>query len=176
MRNGFNTRKLLYLATLTAAGLVLHLVESWLPPILAFAPGTKVGLANVVTLFALIVFGWREGLIVLLARCLLGSLFSGNIGMGLTYSLSGGLAAYLVMAALYRFLFPRVSLAAVSIAGACAHNLAQLLVASLFVGEIRVFYLLPFTAAASFAAGLFIGLAVHYTVKALPVKYLSLKA
>ncbi|GHV02313.1 heptaprenyl diphosphate synthase subunit I [Clostridia bacterium] len=168
-----NTKKLLYLALLTAAGLVLHLAESWLPPVLVFAPGTKVGLANVVTLFALIVFGWREGLIVLIARCLLGSLFSGNIGMGLVYSLSGGVAAYLVMTVLYSFAFPRVSLAAVGILGACAHNIVQLLVASFFVGEVRVFYLLPFNIAASFAAGMFICLVVQYTIKYLPIKYLE---
>ena len=167
----YSTRKLLYLALLTAVGLILNLVESWwIPPILPY--GTKVGLANVATLFALIVFGWREGLIVLIARCILGSLFGSNIGMGLIYSLSGGLAAFAAMTVLYYFIFPRVSLAAVSILGACAHNIVQLFVASLFIGEIRIFYLLPVYIAASFAAGLFIGLSVQYTVKYLPKKYL----
>ena len=37
----FNTRKLLYLALLTAVGLILHLVEAWLPPFLALAPGFR---------------------------------------------------------------------------------------------------------------------------------------
>ena len=168
-----NTKKLLYLAFLTAVGLILHLVESLLPPILVFAPYTKIGLANVVTLFALIVYGWREGFIVLAARCLLGSIFAGNYGMGLLYSLGGGTAAFLVMVVMYYFVFPRVSLAAVSILGACAHNIVQLFIASLFVGEVRVFYLLPFNIAASFAAGLFICLVVQYTVKYLPKRYLE---
>ena len=168
----FNTGKIIYLAVLTAAALILHLVESWLPPVLVFAPGTKIGLANAATLFTLIVFGFYSAFFVTVARCLLAALFGGNI-FGLAYSLSGGISALIVMALLWRFVYPRISLVSVSILGAVTHNIVQLLVASIFAGQIKVLYLLPFNVAASFIAGIFIGLAVHYTVKALPEKFLK---
>jgi len=147
------------------------LVESWLPPVLVFAPGTKIGLANAATLFTLIIFGVSAAFFVTVARCLLAALFAGNL-FGLAYSLSGGLAALVIMSLFWYFVYPKISLVSVSILGAVAHNITQLFVASLLVGQIKVFYLLPFNIIASFAAGIVIGLAVHYTIKALPNKFL----
>lgn len=167
-----NTQKIVYLAVLTAAALILHLVESWLPPILTFAPGTKIGLANAATLFTLIVFGAFPAFFVTLARCLLAALFAGNI-FGLAYSLSGGLTALLVMSLFWYYIYPKISLVSISILGAVTHNIVQLLVASVFVGQIKVLYLLPFNIIASFVAGIVIGLAVHYMIKVMPVKFLT---
>lgn len=169
-----DARKIVYLAVLTAVALILHLVESWLPPILVFAPGTKVGLANAAALFTLIVFGAPAAFFVTVARCLLAALFSGNL-FGLVYSLSGGLAALAVMSLFWYFVYPKISLVSVSILGAVAHNITQLLVAGLLVGQIKIFYLLPFNIIASFAAGIVIGLAVHYTIKMMPDKYVQKK-
>ncbi len=166
------TREIVYLAVLTAAALILYIVEGWLPPIMTFAPGTKVGLANAVTLFTLIVFGWLPAAIVTLARCLLAAVFGGNL-FGLVYSLSGGCAALVIMSLFWYFLYPRISLVSISILGAVAHNIVQLLAASIFVGQIKVLYLLPTNIIASFAAGIVIGVAVHYTIKAMPDKFLT---
>lgn len=165
-------REIVYLAVLTAVALILHLVESWIPPVLVFAPGVKVGLANAATLFTLIIFGVPAAFFVTAARCLLAALFAGNI-FGLAYSLSGGLAALAVMSLFWYFVYPHVSLVSVSILGAVTHNIVQLFVASLLVGQIKVMYLLPWNVIASFIAGIVIGLAVHYTVKALPQKFLT---
>ena len=162
----------MYLAVLTSAALILHLVETWLPPILTFAPGTKIGLANAVTLFTLMVFGWGATAVLTAARCLLAALFGGNM-FGLLYSLGGGFAALIVMSLAWYFLYPRISVVSISILGAVAHNIVQLLIASLVVGQIKVLYLLPTNIIASFIAGIVIGFAVHYTVKAMPAKFLT---
>ena len=49
-----DTRRLTTLALLTAAALVMSLVESMLPPLLPIAPGAKLGLSNIAPLVALI--------------------------------------------------------------------------------------------------------------------------
>ena len=84
---------------LTALALVLSYLESLVPPL--WVPGVKLGLANIVTLFALYALGPGQALMILTARCLLGAVFAGNMN-ALIFSLLGGLAAMGVMILLSR--------------------------------------------------------------------------
>ena len=84
-----NTKNFARLALLTALSLILFAAEMALPAPIP-VPGAKLGLANVVTVWALYHCTARETLLVLLARILLGALLSGNAG-ALIFSLSGGL-------------------------------------------------------------------------------------
>ena len=92
-------------------------------------PGVKLGLANIVTLFALYALGPGQALLILLARCLLGAMFAGNAN------------ALLVMALLSRS--RRLSVYGVSTGGAAAHNCGQILAAMLTLGGTGPLYYLP---------------------------------
>ena len=84
------TRQLTLCAMLTALALALSWVERFLPlSLLIPLPGIKLGLANIVTLFALYALGPAQALLILLCRCTLGALFAGNLN-ALIYSLFGG--------------------------------------------------------------------------------------
>ena len=114
-------------AVLTALALALSVAEGLVPLTVIFPlPGLRLGLANLVTVYALCRLSGREALLILAARCLLGSLVGGNL-TALAFSLTGGLLALAVMAALVRC--PFLSLFGVSIAGAAAHNTGQILAA-----------------------------------------------
>ena len=80
-------RRLARLALLTAVALTIFLVEAQLPvlPI----PGAKLGLANIVTVYAVFVLGPGDALSILLVRVFLGAVFSGQMST-FFYSLSGG--------------------------------------------------------------------------------------
>ncbi len=153
---------------MTAFALILSLVENLLPPVLVFAPGTKLGLANAVILAAIVLFGFTDAAFVLLAKCLLAALFSGN-PFSLVYAVPAGIISFTVQYLLYRFLFPRIGLPGISLTGAIAHNMTQLLTASL-VTQANLFYLMPFTLLASVLAGLFVGFTVYFTVRYMPKK------
>lgn len=103
-------------------------------------PGVKLGLANIVTLFALYALGPGQALLILLARCLLGAMFAGNAN-ALLFSLLGGLGALVVMALLSRS--RRLSVYGVSTGGAAAHNFGQILAAMLTLGGTGPLYYLP---------------------------------
>ena len=103
-------------------------------------PGVKLGLANIVTLFALYALGPGQALLLLLARCLLGAMFAGNAN-ALLFSLLGGLGALVVMALLSRS--RRLSVYGVSTGGAAAHNCGQILAAMLTLGGTGPLYYLP---------------------------------
>ncbi len=120
-------RRLTRCAVLTALALALSVAEGLVPLTILFPlPGLRLGLANLVTTYALCRLSGREALLILVSRCLLGALLGGNL-MALAFSLTGGLLALAVMAALVRC--PFLSLFGVSIAGAAAHNTGQILAA-----------------------------------------------
>lgn len=83
------------MAMLTAASLIIFIVEAQLPPLLPI-PGVKLGLANLITLTAMVILGRREAGAILLCRIVLGSVFAGGVS-GLLFSIAGGLLSYLVM-------------------------------------------------------------------------------
>ena len=75
------TRKLVLLAVLVSIATALHAVELLFPnpfPV----PGAKLGLANIITLITLEVFGWKEGLVVVVLRVFIGSLLGNFLGLG----------------------------------------------------------------------------------------------
>ena len=99
-------RRLTRCAVLTALALALSVAEGLVPLTILFPlPGLRLGLANLVTTYALCRLSGREALLILVSRCLLGALLGGNL-MALAFSLTGGLLALAVMAALVRCPFP----------------------------------------------------------------------
>ena len=127
----FSTKAITTCAVLAALALALSYLESFFPPLLPL-PGVKLGLANIVTVYALYALGASSALAILVVRCLLGSLFAGNAS-ALLFSLLGGLAAMLVMIALHAL--PRLSVYGVSVGGAAAHNCGQVAAAMLTLGR-----------------------------------------
>ena len=147
------------MALLTAVALTIFMVEAQLPP-LAPIPGIKLGLANIVTVWAMFALGPVDALMILLARILLGSLFSGQL-MTMLYSLSGGMLCYLSMLLLRRLLTDR-QIWVGSIIGAMAHNIGQLLTASVVMGTGAVWYYCPVLMISGILTGAFTGLAAQF--------------
>ena len=151
------TKQLTFCALLTAMALALSYLENLFPLTLAIPiPGVKLGLANIVTVFALYALGPGEALLILLARCLLGSLFAGNMNT-LVFSLLGGLCALGAMVLLSRR--RGLSVYGVSVGGAAAHNCGQIAAAMLTLGSSAPLYYLPVLLAVSLFTGGLTGLA-----------------
>nr|WP_325182880.1 Gx transporter family protein [uncultured Oscillibacter sp.] len=150
-------KQLTLCALLTAMALALSYLENLFPLSLAIpVPGVKLGLANIVTLFALYALGPGEALLILLARCLLGALFAGNMN-ALIFSLLGGLSAMGTMILLSRR--RGLSVYGVSVGGAAAHNCGQIAAALLTLGSAAPLYYLPILLAVSLLTGGLTGLA-----------------
>lgn len=159
------TKQLTLCALLTAMALALSYVENFLPLSLAIpVPGIKLGLANIVTVFALYALGPAQALMILLARCLLGAVFAGNMN-ALLFSLLGGLAAMMVEILLTRL--PKLSIYGVSIGGAAAHNCGQVAAAVLTLGNSAPLYYLPILLGVSLFTGALTGLLAACLFRAL---------
>ena len=150
-------------AVLTALALALSYMERFIPlNLLVPLPGVKLGLANVVTRFALYALGFKEAIIIVFARCALGGLFTGS-ATALIMSVSGGCLSCAVMALAMRFF----SVYGVSVLGAAAFNIAQVTVAALMLGSVYAYYYLPFLLLTAIAAGLLTGAAASGALRIL---------
>lgn len=155
------TKKLCILALLSAIALSIWAAEGLIPPIVPL-PGIRLGLANILLLLTLYLYGRRETALVLAVRLILGAALAGTL-LSLLYSLAGGLLAFGVMA----LLKPRVRetrIWALSAYAAAAHNLGQLLCAWLMLGTPGIWWYLPVLMLSGILTGLFTGFCACFTL------------
>lgn len=157
------TKQLTLCGVLTTLALALSVMENQVPLSLAI-PGIKLGLANIVTVFALYALGPAQALLILLARCVLGAVFAGNMN-ALIFSLLGGFTAMAVMILLSRL--RRLSVYGVSVGGAAAHNCGQVAAAVLTLGSTAPLYYLPVLLLVSLFTGALTGLVAACLFRAL---------
>lgn len=167
-QSGFRLRNrlnyLTYLAVLVTFAVVIHTVEAALPLPMP-VPGVRLGLANVITILTLVLFGLKSGLLIAILRSVLGSLFIGGLfGFGFWLSISAGVISCIAMS-LVLLLQKKglVSLISVSISGAAVHNLTQLTMASFIISNpdlLKGYY--PLLLLLSLPTGVFTGITAYY--------------
>ncbi len=153
----YKTKDYVIMAFMVSFGIVLQIVDNMLG---FFAiPGGKLGLANIVTLKNIFVFGGLNALFISLLRAILGSLLYGGVS-SFFYSFFGAFFSVLSMWIIKRFCYPKVSEVGISVIGAFFHNFAQVLVAIVTFEKFSLIsYLAPLTVISVFA-GVFTGLQV----------------
>lgn len=139
---------------LMALAMIFSYVEA-LIPINFGVPGIKLGIANLIVVIGLFFLPPAEVLMISIARILLMGYLFGN-GMSVLYSLAGGLLSFFVMLLLKKI--KGFSMTGVSIAGAVAHNVAQICVAAYVVQNTKLFYYLPVLLIAGVITGTLIGI------------------
>ena len=152
------------LALLTAIALTIFLAEAQLPALTA-VPGVKLGLANIVTVYAMFALGPGDALLVLSGRVFLGAVFSGQM-MTLIYSAAGGFLSWCVLCLLRKLLTGEQIWLASPVA-AVFHNLGQLLAAAAVLRSWAVMAWLPYLIIAAILAGLFTGVAAQALLRRL---------
>lgn len=157
-------KKVAFLGMFTALGLILGWLESLLP-VIPFAPGVKIGLANITSLLILYRFGWKEATCVNLLRIGLSSILFGNLSIFL-YSLAGALLSLLAMILLKKI--DKFSMVGVSVAGGVMHNLGQLIMAAFMMENAVILYYFPILVVSGVIAGVLTGLAGAFLQKHLP--------
>lgn len=161
-------------AILLALALALSYAERFIPlQMMIPLPGIKLGLANIVTLVALYLLKTRYAFLILVPRCCLTAAFGGG-ATGFWFSLCGGLLAIAVMAAAKKTRF--FSVYGVSVLGAAAHNIGQILAAMVLMNSVYVGAYLPYLLMVSIATGLLTGSICAGVLRVLPKARIALQA
>ena len=148
-------RRLTELAVLTAVSLIIFIVELQIPnpfPI----PGIKLGLANIITVYAVYHYRAHEVAAMVAVRLILGAVFTGNF-TALLYSASGAFLCLVGMLILRRFIDEK-HLWIASVFGAVLHNTGQMAAALLVTQTVQLFLYYPFLLVSGCLSGAFTGL------------------
>lgn len=163
MQKNSNLRKLVFIALLTAQGIILGLLEQAIPFPFTFAPGAKLGLANIVTLISLYTLSFKEVVLVVVMKTLMTSVLGGTFSTFL-YSGMGALVSFIGMYLVMQLGEKRVSMIGVSATGGILHNVGQLMVASWMAKSWTVLLYLPAMSIVGIFAGVAIGIAANYAI------------
>ena len=158
------TRRITIMAMCVALAMILSYVESMIPS--PGIPGVKLGLANIVVVFALYKLGWKEAVGISLLRVFLVSLLFGHAA-SLMYSASGAVLSLAGMILLKKS--DKLSCVAVSVLGGVMHNAGQILMAVVLMGH-NVVYYLPVLILSGTVAGIGIGLVAAILVRRIPTE------
>ena len=158
-------RRIAGIAALSALALVSFLIESLFPPLLL--PGATLGLGNIFVLAALFFYGGTGGMIALAVKLLLGNLITGNLS-ALMYGLPASALSYLAEYLLIRFVYPRVSVIAVSVFGAALSNAAQACIFAAVIRSSAALAYLPYLVLLGVLSGAVVGTAVYLILKRFP--------
>ncbi len=152
-------RKITELALLTAAALIIFVIELQIPypfPI----PGIKPGFANIITVYAVYHYKAHAVAAVCAVRILLGAVFTGNFA-ALIYSATGTLLCLLGMLPLKRILDEK-HIWMTSIIGAVLHNTGQMAAALIVMQTPQLMLYYPFLLVSGCIAGAFTGLCAQF--------------
>ena len=154
------TREDYRIAWLTALAIAIHIVESALP---SPVPGVKPGLANVITIVVLLMYGWPTAAWVAMLRVIVGSLVIGTfLTPTFVMSLSGAVATILVLGIGSGLPGRGLGPVGYCLAASMAHTAAQFTVAYLlFIPHDGLFKLLPVLMTAAVAFGVVSGIIVN---------------
>lgn len=156
------TKTMTLTAMLTGIALIIFIIEAQIPSLTAI-PGIKLGLSNVITLFALASMRKRSVALILFLRITLGCLLTGNMNMFI-YSFLGGIFCFIAMCIAIKF-FNGALLWVTSVIGAISHNIGQLIAAAVATGSFVVFSYLPVLVVSGIVTGIFTGLCAYYVLK-----------
>ena len=161
-----SAKKIALLGLCTAVAMVFAWIESQLPPLVAAVPGVKLGLPNIVIVFCLYRFGWKEAAAISFVRIVAVSLLFNPAT--LPYSLAGGLLSLLGMALLKKT--GLLSTTGVSVAGGVLHNAGQILMAMLILSTVGLGYYFIILAITGTVSGIFVGLCGGFAVRRIKIR------
>lgn len=149
-----NTKRLTNLAIFLSVSIVLSYLESFIPSF--SVPGAKLGLANIVTLVIMYMYGEKDAFTVLLLRIFLVALIRGSLFAYPFYlSLSGGMLAFALM-----FTFKRLkifNLVSISVMGSLGHSLGQIIMVIILLDTKELAFYFPVIFMIAIPTGFFVG-------------------
>lgn len=151
-----DTKRIAKLSMLLSISVVLGLIESFIPIMNGTVPGIKLGLANIVIVFAIYELSFKDAIYISVLRVLLiGILRTGLFSISFFFSLGGALLSIVFM--YLAKVYTKMSIVGVSVVGSIFHSIAQIIIACIFLSNINIVYYLPILLISSIVTGVIVG-------------------
>ena len=152
------TKRITLLALLLSLGIVLQIFENSLP-IISGIPGGKLGFANIITILCINLFDVKTSFTLCILRPVISSLLYGGI-IQIAYSIFAFITMAIIIKKTNKF-----SYIGAAVAGAMAHNFAQITVAVFMYLNIYIYTYLPTLMIISVISGYFTGFCSTLIIK-----------
>lgn len=150
-------KKLVRLSMLISLSVVISIIESYIPIFNNIIPGLRLGLSNIIILFVLYKYNFKDSLYVSIVRVILvGLLRTGLFSVSFFFSLSGAIFSIVSMYLVKKI--DKFSVVGISIVGSVMHSIGQILIAILFLKNVNIIYYLPYLLVFSIPTGVVTGL------------------
>lgn len=150
-----------------ALALIFSYLEKFIPvEFIIPIPGIKLGLANIVTIAALILLDVRSAAVITVLRCVLANMLFGT-PMSMIFAISGAILALTIMTVLKTGYNRIYSVIGISAAGAAAHNIGQIAAAAVVMKSTAIFAYLPLLLIASMLTGFVTGVIAQSIIRRL---------
>lgn len=156
------TRIYVNLSILTALSLAISLIESMIPMPVPI-PGAKLGFSNIIILVSIYIYDYKKSLGVSILKSFLLVLITGQV-MSFFYSFVGAIFSTTAMYLSLKNKNKDLSLIGVSELGAFFHNLGQIIVAIIFMSNIKMLYYFPVLVFVGIFTGFFVGLSSGFII------------
>lgn len=154
-------------AMLAVIAVAVSALEGFLPVLSFMPPGAKLGLSNIVSMYASKVLGIYYALGIVLVKSLFVLATRGVTAFFM--SISGGLVSTVITAILLNKENRKTGFVGIGIIGAVTHNTAQITVAALITNS-GVFYYIPFLVLASCITGFVTGVLLYILLKTVKIE------
>ena len=164
-KSAVTAKKIATLAIFTALSLIMFIIENQFPPM--FIPGARMGLANIFSFAALVIYSPVEAFVIVAVRTALGAVFAGNVS-ALLYSFTGGVVSMAISSILMYTIYPKISVMSVSIVAAVSHNVTQNVVFVIISGTALTFGYMPYLMLLGILSGGIVGAIIMLVFKKVP--------
>lgn len=152
-------KRLALMGLLFALAMAFSFLESLLPALPMLPPGIRLGLSNIVTMYALFVLGPVSGYTITVLKALFVLLTRGAVAAAM--SAAGGIFSVTVMLLLSLLPGIKKQYLLLSVFGGAAHNIGQLVMARFIINNQYVWYYFPVLLAAGLLMGAITGMALR---------------
>ncbi|MBQ8192906.1 MAG: Gx transporter family protein [Bacilli bacterium] len=156
------TKDITMISILTAISVVISIIESYFDFIGSIIPGLKLGLANIVVIFALYKYNFKTAITISIIRVFVVALIRTGFGINFFFSLVGAIFSIISMLLIKK---TRLSIVGVSTVGSICHSIGQVLVGILILDNYNIIYYLPYLLLFSIPTGIIIGLIARKLLK-----------
>lgn len=156
------TKHITTIGILTSIAVVISIIESYFTFIGSIVPGLKLGLANIVIVFALYKYSFKTAISISLVRVLVVALVRTGFGINFLFSLGGAIFSIIVMVLVKK---TKLSVIGVSVLGSIFHSIGQVLIGMIVLDNYNVIYYLPYLLIFSIPTGILIGIIAKRLLK-----------
>lgn len=163
------TKRLVTLSLLLAISVLLHFIEGLFPFIIP-VPGYRIGLSNIILIFALYYYDLKSYAFLSICKVFLVALISSGFSVQFYLSLCGTITSFIFTLISYYLL--KGSIYSISTTSALFHTIGQLLAYAIIFDTYPIFLYIIVLGPLSMFSGLIMAIITSYLIKRLPNSYL----